>query len=460
MSKQKPLRVENLINFRDGTPHPSTDFLSLEEGRQIELRKELTRCYRHKEKYLVCGYCRGPLCLKGGSDQSNKQRLHFFHLPGPESESCPLHRGEKIPKDVMRAIIYDGVKESPCHKEMKETIGGILSRDVVRCRDVYVDELFKGRLSQERYKPDVQGYYLDKNIIFEIQISSDFITVIQAREEYYQRKGAYLLWVFNAFSTDSYQQTLAQKDIFYGNNRNAFCLTSECVKLSYQHNKLHLQAFYQKPSIVNDQIKITSPPPEIITLEDIKFTDDFTAYFYNFKENYEKCELELEAIQEQRKKEHEKEECHALLLDLADKMQNSPYWERQGYFREKCRLDFEYSDPSGLIQYVASAIKGKPTFIGGDNNKSLYRNTLNKNNRQVRRFFCYFHAVARKTTFYQDVQGDLLEKINDALADLRDKKQHSEYFPDRRYESVLQVFFPKAHQHFQDLMCELGLNDA
>ena len=56
----------------------------------------------------------------------------------------------------MRAIIYDGVKESPCHKEMKETIGSILSRDTGRCRDVYIDELFKRRLPQERYKPDVQ----------------------------------------------------------------------------------------------------------------------------------------------------------------------------------------------------------------------------------------------------------------------------------------------------------------
>lgn len=458
MRKQKPLRVENIIDFQNGTPHGASYFLSLEEGRQIELRKELTRCFRHKEKYLVCGHCRGPLCLKGGSDQSHKQRLHFFHLPSPESESCPLHRGQKIPKDVMRAIIYDGVKESPCHKEMKETIGGILSRDSIHCCDIYVDELFKDRLPQERYKPDVQGYYLDKNIIFEIQISSDFITVIQAREEYYQNKGAYLLWVFNAFSTDSYQQTLAQKDIFYGNNRNAFCLTKECVKLSYQRNKLHLQVFYQEPSIVNDQISINSPPPQIITLEDLKFNDDFTAYFYDFKENYEKCVLELEAIQKQRKKEHEKEEHRALLLNLADKMQNSPYWERQEYFREKCGLDFEYSDPSGLIQYVASAIKGKPTFIGGDNNKSLYRNTLNKNNRQVRKLFCYFHAVARETKFYKDIPDDLVRKIDAALAELREGKQKSDYYPDRRYEAVLKVFFPKAHQHFQNLMAELELD--
>ena len=279
MRKQKPLRVENIIDFQNGTPHGASYFLSLEEGRQIELRRELTRCYRHGEKYLVCGFCKGPLCLKGGSDQSNKQRLHFFHLPGPESETCPLHQGEKIPEDVMRAIIYDGVKESPCHKEMKETIGGILSLDVERCRDIYVDELFKRRLPQERYKPDVQGYYLDKNIIFEIQISSDFITVIQSREEYYQNKSAYLIWVFNAFSTDSYQQTLAQKDIFYGSNRNAFCLTKECVQLSNQHKKLHLQVFYQVPSIADGQIKIDSPPPRIVTIDDIQFTRDFTAFF-------------------------------------------------------------------------------------------------------------------------------------------------------------------------------------
>ena len=55
-------------------------------------------------------------------------------------------------------------------------------------------------------------------------------------------------------------------------------------------------------------------------------------FFYDFKENYKKCELELEAIQEERKKEREREEHRALLLDLADKMQNSPYWERQEFF--------------------------------------------------------------------------------------------------------------------------------
>ncbi len=459
MSKQKPLRVENIINFRNGTPHVASEFLSLEEGQQIRLRGELTRCYRHGEKYLVCGYCKGPLCLKGGSDPSNKQRLHFFHLPGPESEGCSLHRGETVSKDVMRAIIYDGVKESPCHKEMKETIGGILSLDSSCCSDIFIDELFKRRLPSERYKPDVQGYYHDKNVIFEVQISSDFITVIQSREEYYQNKGAYLLWVFNAFSTDAYEQTLAQKDIFYGSNRNAFCLTKECVKLSYQHNKLHLQAFYQIPSVDEDQIKIDVAPPQIITLDEVKFDDNFTAYYYDFKRNYKNCELELEVIRDRRREENTKEEYRVLLLELADKMENSPYWERQEYFRKKCGLNFESSDPSGLIQYVASAIKGKPTFIGGDNNKSLYRNTLNLNNRHVRSFFCYFHAVARKSEFYKEIPDNLSRKINNALADLRENKQKSDYYPDRQYESVLQIFFPKAHHAFTALMWELGLTE-
>ncbi len=372
--KEKSLRVIELIDYRAGICRLASDFLSLEEGLLNDTRRELVRCYRHGEKYLVCGLCHGPLCLKGGSDKSHKQRLHFFHLPSPESNECPLHLGSQISKDEMRAIIYDGVKESPCHREMKNTLGSILALDS-SCHDIYVDELFKRRLPHERYKPDVQGYCLDKNIIFEIQISSDFVTVIQSREEYYRNKNAYLLWIFNAFSTDFAQQTLAQKDIFYGNNRHAFCFTRECATLSYQHKALHLQVFYQMPLIANGRIEFRSVPPQIITLHDIQFDSDFTAYFYDFKRKYEECQQELAAIAERQKQAIAKEAHKALLLELKYNMQNLPYFELERYIREKCGLNFEATDASSLIKYIFSALKEKPTLIGGDNNKSLYRNT-------------------------------------------------------------------------------------
>jgi len=139
-------------------------------------------------------------------------------------------------------------------------------------------------------------------------------------------------------------------------------------------------------------------------------------------------------------------------------MESLPYGSLEQYILEKCGLDIEYSNASRLISYVASAIKGKPKFIGGDNNKSLYRNTLNRKNKQIRSFFCFFHAVARNTKFYEEISGDLLEKIEDALTELKKLREDSDFYPDRRYESVLQVFFPKAHRAFLDLMQELGLD--
>lgn len=190
VAEKQALRVEDIINFRTGTLHKASEFLTLEEGKVISLRRELSQCYQKNEKFLTCAYCQKPLFLKGGGEAKNKQRLHFSHFSN-DGEECPFGQRGKS-KEEMRALIYHGVKESPIHIEMKNSVAVSLSSDP-RFHDTYIDEVYKYRLPEERYRPDVQTWYLDKNIVFEIQVSPEFITIIQSREDYYTRKKAYLL---------------------------------------------------------------------------------------------------------------------------------------------------------------------------------------------------------------------------------------------------------------------------
>lgn len=193
-------------------------------------------------------------------------------------------------------------------------------------------------------------------------------------------------------------------------------------------------------------------PLEIITIDDIKFNDNFKAYFFDFDEAHRECEFEIQKIKKQRQEWEEKEKHNAIMNELKYKLDNSSKTECENFIREQCNLNFDYSDAISLIYYIISAIKGKPFYFNSQNNKSLYNNVLNRKNRTVRTFFCYFHAISKDTKFYKTIDERIKMKINIALDDIKNNGKHSDFYPDRRYEPVLQKYFPKAYNSFINLM--------
>ena len=55
---------------------------------------------------------------------------------------------------------------------------------------------------EEWKKPDISASYKNINIVFEIQLSTTFLSVIVDREYFYKDNQTYILWVFKNFVID------------------------------------------------------------------------------------------------------------------------------------------------------------------------------------------------------------------------------------------------------------------
>ena len=156
-------------------------------------------------------------------DRDGAISLHFDHLY--DSGDCPIKTGQKDTQDEILRMKYNGVKESPLHIKLKNAIARSIGQES-RFSDIKEDETFRSEgLSKEWKKPDVSSKFNGDNVVFEVQLSTAFLSVIVQREVFYSENSTYIMWLFNQFSTDSETQRFTEKDIIYSNNNNAFVIS-------------------------------------------------------------------------------------------------------------------------------------------------------------------------------------------------------------------------------------------
>lgn len=80
-------------------------------------RRELLRAKRKGEKLWVCAMCQEPIYIASGLGLT-KRRAHFKHFV--DTPRCPYQTHNKLPTETIRRIKYNGAKESPLHRDMKE----------------------------------------------------------------------------------------------------------------------------------------------------------------------------------------------------------------------------------------------------------------------------------------------------------------------------------------------------
>lgn len=442
MKNKRPLRVLEVMDIETGLRFPASHFLTGDEGEDFKLRRALSDHYDMRIKKLVCPLCLRNLKLRGG-DGVDKKQLHFFHIHDDSVAPCPLDTGRHIDYETMRGIIYDGVKESQRHKDLKEFIGAILKKDK-EFSNVIVDKLFARRNKNERRKPDVQGMFRDNTIIYEVQLSSDFLTVISARESYYKSKQAYLIWIFDKFSLDKSVQKFVEKDIFYSNNRNAFILDEEAIHESHRFGKLHLLAIFERPFIENGKIAFKMEKARI-TISDLTFNDDFTVHYNDFNSQLEKC---------QNKIKNQDDDAPNIIDMLKSKSSDA---EISAYIHKKTGLLVpDNIDALGVLAAVVSAIEGRPCRSGHSNNKEVYNLFLNPNNRYPPKKFLIFHAVS---LFHGNEATDpkILHKIDNAISDLQANGEGSRYSPRNDMNAIVKKLFPEEFTAYISYLEELGL---
>ena len=284
--------VKDVLNLLDGKFIQADDFFDRPEEDVFLDRRALEEAAQRNEKTLVCAICHQALKIRG--DKTGSVSIHFAHLY--DSGDCPIKTGTKYSKEEIERMKYNGVKESPIHIKLKNAIADIIRKDD-RFSDIRVDEVFKSQgLSKEWKKPDVSAAFNNDKIVFEVQLSTTFLSVIVQRETFYRGNSTYIMWLFNEFNTDTETQKFTEKDIIYSNNNNAFVLNDETIALSADTEKFMLFCYYQKP-LISESGKVSYRwEKELISFDDIKFDAEARkVYFYDSRAEKNKLLQELSA---------------------------------------------------------------------------------------------------------------------------------------------------------------------
>ncbi len=212
----------------------------------IQRMDDETAFLRNKTAKYHCPLCLAPLTIRGAKDK----QYHFKHPVDPEA-LCPYRSNYSMSAEEINACKYDGAKESEAHHRLKNWIEQSLRADKnVDSASIHREKRISGIKTTQNWKewrqPDVQAKYKDQLFVFEIQLSTTFLSVIAGRREFYLKNGACLVWIFDHSMINSETMRFMERDIFFNNNRNLFFITSETVRNSLELKEFRLMCRYEK----------------------------------------------------------------------------------------------------------------------------------------------------------------------------------------------------------------------
>ena len=247
------------------------DFFAKDIDVIFKQRYELEKAIQNGQKLWVCPYCRQPIKIRGRKD--GEISLHFSHVA--DRLDCPYKTWKKYTKDQILRMKYNGQKESPKHYFLKNLIAEKLSRDA-RFSDIKVDQRFVGACKDWR-KPDVSAVYKGKRIVFELQLTTTFLSIIAQRNTFYEKNGTYILWLFDNRRQSVENMRFMEKDIFYPNHHNAFFIDQNSDNRAFK-----LVCGYEKPILDHGEIKNIWEIQEV-DFSELVFDDSFRIYWFDYE---------------------------------------------------------------------------------------------------------------------------------------------------------------------------------
>jgi hypothetical protein len=333
----------------------------------------LRKKFHKNEIELYCLECEQKLNVS----TSKYDRLHFKH--NPNANFCLLKDGKLSPDETDKIYAIYSSKESERHKFLKNQIGEKLSQ-LDNISNVQIDDKFIFNDNGKR-KPDVYCKYLDKEIVFEIQLSDLSLRYIISRHEFYQNKGIYLIWILDNFNVEGHKQT--ERDIKYLTEYQNF------FKFDEQSVQFKLICKYKFPFLTERNKLFNKWKSKSIALSQIKF-DKVTkqAYYFDFenktkKKKQEKLQKEWELeeqeklVQKEQKKKRANEESDSILKSLRENWKG----KSSSYGQAKRQIE-------DLSEYELSILKNSEAFKAKNDQPKIHH--WFKIAKEEHIFFLYF----------------------------------------------------------------------
>lgn len=304
MEKETKRTIQEILDVETGNIIKASDFFKKSEAEIVAYRRLLAEAIKgYTPPKFRCLYCNQLLKLSGRADARGEISFfaHYY-----DSDECEIKTNNNLSKEEIEAKKYANVSESNRHKELKQFIFDHLSTT-----DGVANVALEKRItSEDPYlfwrRPDVYAEYKGHPLVFELQLSTTFLSVIIDRDIFYRANKIFIIWVFNFSDNKEYVslESLMCKDIFYANKRNAFILDDEAKRLTLETGELNLLCVWFEPLIQGDvhQKGQMKKCEKYVKLSDLKFEIetfkpyyvDADALFAHDEPNYFKSRVDLE----------------------------------------------------------------------------------------------------------------------------------------------------------------------
>lgn len=295
--KKRNRIIKEIYDLETGETIIADDFFQKPMNELSKARDLFQECIAKNVRRFVCPKCFEMIRISGRGDERGVPSI-FTHKN--DSVYCDRTTTGRSIKEIER-IKYGRFGQSQRHKDLKESLYNCL-RDtnsiLLGVKNVEIEKRVKSTIPFFNYRqPDVLIEYQGKKIVFEIQLSTTFLSVIKERNTFYRLNGYYIIWVFNFDDNRRYVDlnNLAMKDIYFANKMNAFIFDDEAREWSKQRKQLVLKCNWLDTDIrwhyPNTEDRFGGVP---ITLDQLTFdADTYKPYYYDAETPYYESHPEI-----------------------------------------------------------------------------------------------------------------------------------------------------------------------
>ena len=238
--------IDTVIDIENDEEINAGLFFSQPEGYIFKKRMELENAiYLHRPLY-VCKYCGQMVKISGRKTERGMARF-FSHLR--DSIDCDYKTTTGRTRREINREKFARCNEGERHKFLKAEIAKYLEL-TNGITDVRTENTVKGNHPILRWRrPDVIAKYRGQEVVFELQLSTTFVSVIAERDLFYRLNKKHIIWISN-FDEQGEHVNLTNmmvKDIYYNNRLNLFIFDHDAQRKSEELGELVLKCNWLTP---------------------------------------------------------------------------------------------------------------------------------------------------------------------------------------------------------------------
>lgn len=280
--------IDTVIDIETDKEINAKSFFAQPEGVIFKMRTELEKAiYLHRPKY-VCKYCGQMVKISGRKTERGMARF-FSHLR--DSDDCDYKTTTGRTRREINREKFARCNEGERHKFLKAEIAKYLEK-TEGVTDVRTENTVKGNHTILRWRrPDVIANYRGQEVVFELQLSTTFVSVIAERDLFYRLNKKHIIWVSNFDEQGEHVDltNMMVKDIYYNNRMNLFIFDLDAQRKSEELGELVLKCNWLTPD-GNWQYPNGNTSDKLggkyIRLSDFTFDNTYKPYYVDAEQAY------------------------------------------------------------------------------------------------------------------------------------------------------------------------------